>query len=132
MPSAMDERQRNELRQELLAALDSHDAAKMHAAWSRAQVLESVWRLERPPASRPQAAVATWQKVIAGIAGVVLPLAILLAWAHASLSTDIDRVELAIAEARREVSQVRDDLGAFKAQSDGRLAALEGQRSAAN
>lgn len=133
MPSVMDERQRNELRQELLAALDSHDAAKMHAAWSRAQVLESVWRLERPAADGPQAPADTgWQKVVAGIAGVVLPIAALLAWAHASLSTDIDRVEVAIAEARRELSQVRDDLSAFKDQSNGRLAEIESQISAAN
>src|SRR5215475_8244767 len=128
MPSAMEERQRNELRQELLAALDSHDAAKMHAAWSRAQVLESVWRLERP-AGAQAATAAGWQKVVAGIVGVVLPIAVLVAWAHASLSKDIERVDRAIAEARQEVSQVRDDLSAFKDQSSSRLLEIQAQIS---
>jgi|SoiMethySBSTD1v2_1073268.scaffolds.fasta_scaffold3067876_1 hypothetical protein len=129
----MDERQRNELRQELLAALDSHDAAKMHAAWSRAQVLESVWRLEQPAADGPRApAVTGWQRLVAGIAGVVLPIAGLLAWAHASLSKDIDRVDRAIGEARQEVSRVRDDLSAFKDQSSSRLAEIQGEISAAS
>jgi len=133
MPSAMEERQRNELRQELLAALDSHDAAKMHAAWSRAQVLESVWRLERPARDATQAAMAAgWQKVVAGIVGVVLPIAALVAWAHASLSKDIERVDRAIAEARQDVSQVRDDLSAFKDQSSSRLLEIQAQISAAS
>jgi hypothetical protein len=62
----------------------------------------------------------TWGKVAVIIGGVVVPIAGLLAWGHADLSRDIERLDGSIAE-------VRQDLSGFKDQSYERFADIQKQ-----